>query len=456
MATKKYDSFSALTKTNTYFIVPTRVLNLWRGYRRTGEPFKGFNLLLLDHKRARIHAFVPYNLAEEFEPMIRIGNLYLLENFTIQHYKVDEKFRCLRMDFQIVFNEETEMNPREENLVNVENCWFDFFDIAELPTLSKQNTYLTDVVGIMEEHDHIRRIKNCNGVIQSQLIFEITDDRSSVRVTLWDDFARHFAESLKEAQEFPVILILGCARVTTWSEQVILTHVGATNFYINCNHRSVNELRKLLAQKKISTKSVCNENRRAMKYYKLDNIPTLGVDHAERQIFCKVKLTAFQQVKSWFQPTCTSCYAKTVKVEGQDTCTVCQRVVLYADNMFELYAIASDETGSMMIILEEREVKKLIAKTVSDITDEGNNDDSFPTILNTIICKEYTLKVRVQMDNILKKSEFYLVTDIMPGILTEGHQQPQLSIPHPIESIDAQPSSSACTNGIISTINLNS
>lgn len=95
------------------------------------------------------------------------------------------------------------------------------------------------------------------------------------------------------------------------------------------------------------------------------------------------------------------------------------------------------------------------------------------------------------MDNILKKSEFYLVTDIMPGILTEGHQQPQLSIPHPIESIDAQaskstiiliitvnvlkhllsqsmylysiftflqlqPSSSACTNGIISTINLNS
>lgn len=37
---------------------------------------------------------------------------------------------------------------------------------------------------------------------------------------------------------------------------------------------------------------------------------------------------------------------------------------------FELYAIASDETGSMMIILEEREVKKLIAKTVSDITDE--------------------------------------------------------------------------------------
>ena len=53
----------------------------------------------------------------------------------------------------------------------------------------------------------------------------------------------------------------------------------------------------------------------------------------QSQIFCKVKMTAFQQVKSWFQPTCTSCYSQTVKVEGQDTCTVCQRVVLYADDM---------------------------------------------------------------------------------------------------------------------------
>ena len=48
-------------------------------------------------------------------------------------------------------------------------------------------------------------------------IYILCPSRSSVRVTLWDEFARNFAESLKEAQDFPVILILGCARVTTWS-----------------------------------------------------------------------------------------------------------------------------------------------------------------------------------------------------------------------------------------------
>ena len=103
------------------------------------------------YQRARIHAFVPYNLAEEFEPIIKIGDLYLLENFNIQHYKVDEKFRCLRMDFQIVFNEETELKHLEENVVNVEDCCFDFFDIAELPTLSKQNTYLTGRIKLINQ-----------------------------------------------------------------------------------------------------------------------------------------------------------------------------------------------------------------------------------------------------------------------------------------------------------------
>ncbi|XP_017256632.1 replication protein A 70 kDa DNA-binding subunit A-like [Daucus carota subsp. sativus] len=454
MANRKYDSFSSLNASKSDWIVPTRVLNLWRGYRKTGEPFKGFNLLLLDHKRSRVHAFVPYNLVDEFEPMIQIGNLYVLENFSVKPYTADDKFRCLRKKYQIVFNEETELTHMEENVVNVENCCFDFFDIADLPTLSQQNTYLTDVVGIMEEHEPIRKIQNRNGVIQSQIIFELTDGRSSVKVTFWDEFAKHFSDCLKQAQEYPIILIIGCGRVTTWSEQVIVTNVGATNFYINCNHRSVNELRKLLAQKKISTKTVPTENRGMMKFYKCGDISKLGVDHAERQIFCQVQLTNFQQVKTWFQPICTSCYAKTIRIENQDTCRGCQRIVPYPDNMFELYAIASDETGSILIILEEREVKKLIGKTVYEINAEGSKEEIFPTILNSITAKDYTLKIRVQMDNILKKSEFYMVTDIMQGFYNGTYQQQQTTIPHPIESLEAQPSSSNCTNGTVSTIRL--
>ena len=86
---------------------------------------------------------MPYTLADEFEPLIQLGNLYLLKNFTVKMYTNEDKFRCLRSNYQIVFNEETELIHLEENVVKVENCCFDFYEIAELENLSKQNTYLT-------------------------------------------------------------------------------------------------------------------------------------------------------------------------------------------------------------------------------------------------------------------------------------------------------------------------
>lgn len=50
MAATKYDSFRDLKKGKYDWKVPARVMNLWRGYTKTGDPFQSFNLLLLDNK----------------------------------------------------------------------------------------------------------------------------------------------------------------------------------------------------------------------------------------------------------------------------------------------------------------------------------------------------------------------------------------------------------------------
>lgn len=48
MATRKFDFFKDLKKGKYDWKVQARVLNLWRGFTKFGEGFKGFNLLLLD------------------------------------------------------------------------------------------------------------------------------------------------------------------------------------------------------------------------------------------------------------------------------------------------------------------------------------------------------------------------------------------------------------------------
>ncbi|WOH00529.1 hypothetical protein DCAR_0519895 [Daucus carota subsp. sativus] len=93
MSTKKYDSFKDLRKGKYDWKVLARALNSWKGYTKTREAFKGYNILLLDHKRARIHASVPAKLEEEVDKLVDLGKIYLIQNFTVKNYQPDDKYR---------------------------------------------------------------------------------------------------------------------------------------------------------------------------------------------------------------------------------------------------------------------------------------------------------------------------------------------------------------------------
>lgn len=95
------------------------------------------------HHRCRVHAFVPGTVAGLFESTLQVGNVYLFKNFTVKEYKLDEKFRPLMKEIQIVFSNDTKIIDLDENDVSIEYCVFDFYDLSELKQISKQTTYLT-------------------------------------------------------------------------------------------------------------------------------------------------------------------------------------------------------------------------------------------------------------------------------------------------------------------------
>lgn len=93
-------------------------------------------------KRVRIHAFVPGTEADELAKLLEVGKVYLIENFTVSDYTSDDKFRCVRKEIQIVFDNQTKITPLEEKAVNIEKHVFDFFDLSDLKSLVNQQTYL--------------------------------------------------------------------------------------------------------------------------------------------------------------------------------------------------------------------------------------------------------------------------------------------------------------------------
>lgn len=50
MSTAQYNTLDKLKVGVDDYKIKVRVIRLWRGSTRTGEEFKNFNLLLLDHK----------------------------------------------------------------------------------------------------------------------------------------------------------------------------------------------------------------------------------------------------------------------------------------------------------------------------------------------------------------------------------------------------------------------
>ncbi|KAK1401325.1 hypothetical protein POM88_000930 [Heracleum sosnowskyi] len=222
-----------------------RIVRFWRGVSRTGEEFKGFNILILDDKHDRMHAFIPGNLAEKFEEQIKVGKVYIIFNFIVKDYKAEDRFRCIDSNRQIILKNFTQIEEIHANDSLIPHNVFDFYDLNDLKVIANKNIYLPDIVGVMEkELPPLRRFKNCNGEPQCQLKFQITD--GSTNVTFWDNLAEELEEEFNKNMEYPRIIIIASAKITSWKDTIEISNVTATKFYLNYNHHSVIELRKML------------------------------------------------------------------------------------------------------------------------------------------------------------------------------------------------------------------
>ncbi|KAK1356508.1 hypothetical protein POM88_049764 [Heracleum sosnowskyi] len=206
-------------------------------------PFKAFNLLLIDEQENKMHAFIPGNCADQHEYKLCVGKLYIIANFTVQPYKQEDKFRPVLNDNQIILSNETKIRDIEDKGIPFPNDVFDFYDHNELEKPQNNNMYLVDIVGIIQNRESItlRDLVNRSGENQSQSKFTITDGSSNVNVTFWDTLATKFYKALIKEEEETVIIILTSCKVGSWNDELDISDVGATMFYLNYNHRSVKE-----------------------------------------------------------------------------------------------------------------------------------------------------------------------------------------------------------------------
>ncbi|KAK1378800.1 hypothetical protein POM88_025544 [Heracleum sosnowskyi] len=324
-------------------------------------------------KNVRIQAFIPGSVSEEIEQKIEVGKCYTFSNFTIKEYKAEDKYSCVRMDKQLIFSKHTDVRELDEHELIIEKNGFDFFDLNDLGSLAHQNVYLTDAMGVIHTPQTLRKFLNVKGQEQVQKKFELTDGRTTVRVTLWDAFAENFEEALSKVTDLPPMFILASVKVSEWK--------GKIDLMLEQQPSTSTTTTIVLSKPIFSQHNFTGETREINKLHTVADIKNLGRDYIQTEVICQVQVTKVEETQKWFE----------VRITGLDT------------------------TDNIPILLCDREVRTIIGKTVNEVEKEEQVKGIFPGILKSIINMKYTIKLIVMEENMDNPTQVYVATNIFSG-----------------------------------------
>ncbi|KAK1393414.1 hypothetical protein POM88_012470 [Heracleum sosnowskyi] len=409
-------------KNGTYnWRVKVRVVRLWRGATKQGEQFKSFNVLLLDDKGNRIHGFVPGNVAEEFLKNFGLGMVHIISNFQVKNYKPDEKYKCINYDRQVIFTHHTNIEQLTEDDPCIDTNAFDFYVLDDVKDLANLNIFLIDVIGfVIIDEPELIKFTNKLGMAQQLFKFQITDGRTTFKVTFWDALAELLQNSLKEELEVPLIMIIASARVNLWQDEIDISNVPATMFYINYNHHNVGEMRQMLSQPIFTDINFRSHNTNAIQLYCASDILKFGKEHVETEVMCQLQIQYVQPNEKWYIYVCTSCYREIDNENGTFKCIICDRNVPYPDKKFQIFTVCSDQSGGIEVLLTDRQIRKIFSLNIFEVETLPRMENNFPVLLKSMEKQDYTFKILIKQANVDKLIKHYRATDISFG--TDGNE----------------------------------
>ncbi|KAK1351970.1 hypothetical protein POM88_053684 [Heracleum sosnowskyi] len=244
---------------------------------------------------------------------------------------------------------------------------------------------------------------------------------------------------MNDQVEKPVIIIISAGKIAQWNGEVEISNVAPTTIYLNYNHHSVLHLRKRLTLPQFAEMALNMSEIKKPELLTVDAITKLSKEYIDAQVFTQVFFKYVDDSGKWFYNTCTTCDHPTEFIEGIHVCKHCPRTVPHPEKRYTINVVAYDATGTMDIILGDREVRTLMGKRARDIINEQNKREDFPPCLKLLAKRKYTLQLRIKEVNVVHHYQLYLATNICNGFVQPGDQIIQTSC-------EIQPSSSQATS----------
>ncbi|GKB05982.1 putative DNA helicase, partial [Tanacetum coccineum] len=156
--------------------VNVMVARVWTTYNPTTNRILSLDLIIVDERRTSIHAKIPASLINRFGNRVKEGCTYKIHKFTVNNYG-DTKYRPLEIKFFVQFGYTTDIRPSSLRPQLFDRYVFKFVPFGNLQRRIGNDTYLTDVIGVLREwgplQNNVESIQGCNPQVRKIVIADM-------------------------------------------------------------------------------------------------------------------------------------------------------------------------------------------------------------------------------------------------------------------------------------------
>ncbi|KAL4598102.1 hypothetical protein ACB092_11G035100 [Castanea dentata] len=423
----EYTTLKQISRDKDNSKLKVRVLRMWDAINiANNHDLISLDMILVDKEGTLIHANIRKNLAQSFRPQLNQGSIYTITNFLVEENKGN--YRPVHNQLKILFNSTTSVSKFNGFDHSIPQSQFEFAVYGTIASRCYDNTYLTDVIGILDYIGAIEEIKTRGRPTKMRNIQLLLEESKSIRTTLWGNTTQQIDDDFYKTNKGPFILIITSTIVKSFRGEYQLSSTFATKLYVNLDIPEVAEIRNKYTTMNITVKDLLPKGlpKPQDEELALHNKKTVAEiknlewnsNTKDLLVTCNAKIININNKYGWYYVACLICKTKVKQVNGVLWCERCKNQPKFAVPSYRIQVQVQDETGSTTFILFDKGAERIISKTAKELAEmqeeifklDGN---TIPKEIQKIIGNEYLFQLHLDEYNLKYGKENYTVSKIL-------------------------------------------
>ncbi|KAL4349546.1 hypothetical protein AHAS_Ahas10G0052800 [Arachis hypogaea] len=372
----------------------------------------------------RIQASVPKALVRRWNDNIDEFKMYKMSNFIVVDKR--EKTKTSMNRWTLNFSHRTVVLLVENPTFPLQA--FRLTQISELLNADRINdSQLIDIMGEVVGKEDPKELITSKGKETKRLAILVEDlDNYRIGCVLFGDMVDQILPYLDDGRVEPLIVVLQFFRPSIWNEKTsVQSHFDISKLRINPDLEEVRDFRdrrlaaipsNLVRISQVNT----NNSHSGADELKRGDVTVNTIEEAlnstqEGPLWIAGTIVAINSGKDdWFYKSCRKCPKKVeTPIGNRYECGKCGHTHGSASLRFKVEVMAYDGTGSITLLLWDRETVQLCGRQAEQIKDEEElYAEGYPAALESLLERKLLFKVNVKSSNIKLYDQVYTVMKV--------------------------------------------